>query len=140
MQPLQTRIHKIHKNAPSNINSYCTKMIKMYRTEVCIVNSNFMYNRIQRAVMFKNLSASIPIYPLLKGCHILRNIFLLFWITYYNVWSRVKHTRRWECISAEKQDINIMKPNRLWRKKLTLLKKYKAKLRCQCTTNRQCNP
>lgn len=62
-------------------------MIKMYRTEVCVVNSNYMHNRIQKAVMFKNLSAGIPIYPLLKGCRILKNImdFLLFRITYYNV-------------------------------------------------------
>lgn len=55
-------------------------MIKMYRTEVCVVNSNYMHNIIQTAVMLKNLSAGMPIYGLLKGCHILTNImdFLLF--------------------------------------------------------------
>jgi len=45
-------------------------MIKTYRTEVCVVNSNYMNNRIETAVMFKNLSVSSPIYSLLKGCHI----------------------------------------------------------------------
>jgi len=90
----------------------------MYRTEVSVVNSSYMHNRIQTAIMFKNLSASMPIYPLLKGCQLLTNImdFLLFWITYYNVRNRIKHTLRWKLISAKKQDIKVMKPNRLWSK------------------------
>jgi len=56
----KARIYKIHKNVHSSIYSYCLKMIKMYRTEVCVVNSSYMHNRMQTTVMFKNLTAGMP--------------------------------------------------------------------------------
>jgi len=59
----KARIYKIHKNAYSSIYSYCLKMIKMYnRTEFFTVISNYMHNRIQTAVTFKNLLASMLSY------------------------------------------------------------------------------
>jgi len=93
-----------------------------------------MHNRIQTAVMFKNLLASMLSYTYkYNGFFTILNHILQclkssqthFEVeTHISIETKYKH-------NETKQTLE---------KKLTLLKKYKAKLCCQCTMNRQCYP